>query len=160
MIVKARYRSCVVDQQSRVEERRRREEELPTIERTVFYNLVMAFTYRYFQRWTASRSLVSAGRENTFVDGIAFNVRDNPASAKPGGSWSGIPLLQTWSMLASLPLDHQLRIRIRLRVASDIGATTMPGSVPGPSACGIRQDPNLTSQRPLQYNSGFDFPEF
>ena len=93
-------------------------EDLTTTERTVFYNLVMAYTYRYFQRWAASRSLVSAGGESTFVDGVALNVRDYPGFRD---AWKKID----W--------DPPFRDVVNARVA-ELGAQA---DAADPAACGI-----------------------
>ena len=71
-------------------------EPLTDTERTVFVNLVWLHTYRYFIRWMTSRTLLGAGGEQTFVDGVARAVHRYPGFAS---AWRTIEFANEYAIV-------------------------------------------------------------
>jgi hypothetical protein len=93
-------------------------EDLSVTDRTIFNNLVWAYTFRYFMRWLADRSLVGAGAGDTFVDGVATNVRDYPGFRR------------AWRALEWTP-EYADAVERRVKQLGD------PTLDPDPAECGI-----------------------
>ncbi|MEJ2237469.1 MAG: hypothetical protein P8X82_04165 [Gemmatimonadales bacterium] len=93
-------------------------DDLSVTDRTVFNNLVWAYTFRYFMRWHTDRLLVGAGGGNVFVDGVATNVRDYPGFRR---AWISLE----WAR------DYVDAVESRLKVLGP------PTPDPDPANCGI-----------------------